>query len=188
MTDLRYPIGPFKIDELESATSEDVRRKRISALAETPALLERAIAGLSEVQLDSTYRPGGWTVRQVIHHMADSHLQAYVVFKRTLTEDQPLLRMYDCTAWGEFLDSKTAPAGVSLALLRALHLRWDGLLNSMKAQDFTRVFERPEWGGLISLDNLLQMLEWHQRHHLAHIASARKRVRCPAGGHTAESE
>lgn len=166
---LQYPIGRFAVEEFESKTSKAIRMRRIESLAQTPTLFQRAVSGLTQEQLDTQYRPGGWSIRQVVHHMADSHVQAYAVFKTTLTSDKPLLRMYDSTAWGEFLDARTTPVDVSLSLLAAVHARWDVLLRSMEANDFSRSFDRPEWGGLITLDNLLQMLVWHQRHHLAHI-------------------
>jgi hypothetical protein len=172
---LQYPIGRFTLDELEGETSVATRQGRIESLAQTPTLVEKAVSGLSEKQLDTPYRPGGWSIRQLVHHLADSHLQAYSVFKTTLTSDKPLLRMYDSTAWGEFQDARESPVDVSLSLLAAVHTRWDVLLRSMNADDFSRSFERPEWGGLITLDNLLQMLDWHERHHLAHINSVRER-------------
>jgi hypothetical protein len=108
--------------------------------------------------------------------MADSHLQAYVIFKFASTEERPVIHMHDCAAWGEFEDAKTEPVEVSIELLRAPHVRWNRLLQSMLAAEVSRSFERPEWGGLITLDNLLQMLVWHQRHHLAHISSLRERM------------
>jgi len=175
-TALKYPIGRFTVADLAKDVCSATRQRWIEELAETAAVFERAVAGLTDVQLDTPYRPGGWTVRQVVHHMADSHLQAYVVFKMALTCDRPLMRMYDTAAWGEFADARTNPVVDSLSLLAAVHARWDVLLRSMSVEDFSRSFDRPEWGGLITLDNLLQMADWHHRHHLAHIVSLKERL------------
>lgn len=173
---LKYPIGRFTVDDLDEEIDAATRHRWIRALAETSTVFENAVADLTDLQLDTPYRPGGWTVRQVVHHMADSHLQAYVVFKMTLTTDKPLLHLYDCAAWGEFIDARTNPVGDSLSLLSAVHARWDALLRSMKVGEFSRSFDRPEWGGLITLDNLLQMADWHHRHHLAHITTLKERL------------
>ncbi|UCE20425.1 MAG: putative metal-dependent hydrolase [Gemmatimonadota bacterium] len=172
-TALKYPIGRFTVEHLEKQTDPATRQLRIESLAKTPSLFECAVAGLTEEQQNVPYRPGGWSIRQVVHHMADSHLQAYAVFKMTLTTDKPLLRMYDCAAWGEFVDARTGPVAASLSLLSGVHARWDLLLHSMDVEGFSRSFERPEWGGLITLDNFLQMLDWHHRHHLAQVTNVR---------------
>jgi hypothetical protein len=172
MTDLRYPIGPFR---MEGEPNEAWRRERIVQIGETPARLRAAIAGLSPEQMDTPYRPGGWTVRQVVHHVPDSHLNAYVRLKLGLTEDEPMIRLYKEERWAELVDSRETPVEVSLTLLEAVHYRMDLLLRSMGAQDFARTFRHPEHGAL-PLDWLLAMYAWHGRHHAAHITSLRERM------------
>ncbi len=170
--DLRYPIGPFR---WEGAITEDQRRRLIGEIEETPARLRAAVAGLSQEQLDTRYRPGGWTVRQVAHHLPDSHLNAYTRFKLALTEEEPIIKPYDQERWAELGDSRTAPVEVSLALLESLHRRWALLLKSLTAADFARTFRHPELG-IVTLDKNLCLYAWHGRHHVAHITSLRERM------------
>jgi hypothetical protein len=171
MTDLRYPVGPFTFDRAGAA---DRRGACIAQIAEAPSLFHSALGGLSDVQLDTPYRPGGWTVRQVAHHVPDSHMNAYCRFKLALTESNPTIKPYDEGAWANLADtSRTAPQ-VSVALLEALHVRWVNLLESMTSGDFERPLQHPERGA-ISLDWMLQLYSWHGRHHAAHITSLRSR-------------
>ncbi|HYI07758.1 MAG TPA: putative metal-dependent hydrolase [Thermoanaerobaculia bacterium] len=172
MNDLRYPVGPFqRRDEL----NPDERRAMIDTIAAAPARMREAVAGLSEEQLDTPYRDGGWTVRQVVHHVPDSHLNAYCRLKLALTESEPTIRPYDESLWAELADSRNTPTEVSLTLLESLHARWVGLLRSMTNEDFRRTFRHPEHQGTPTLDWLLAMYAWHSRHHVAHITSLRER-------------
>ena len=171
-TDLRYPVGKFDFD---APITEADYPMLIAAIAETPGALRRAVAGLSPDQLATRYRPGGWTVKQVVHHLPDSHLNAYTRFKLALTEDEPTIKPYDEAAWAELADSRKVPIEVSLDLLDALHLRWVALLRSMDPADFNRTFRHPEHGRVLTLKQLLGLYAWHGRHHVAHINSLKKR-------------
>lgn len=173
MNDLRYPIGRFVVD---SAVTDDKRRGWIRQIADAPAALRRGVSGLTDRQFDTPYRPGGWTVRQVVHHVPDSHLNAYCRFKFALTEDNPTIKAYDEALWANVADTARTPPEVSLSLLDALHHRWVILLESMTPQDFARPLYHPEHGG-ITLDWMLQLYAWHGRHHAAHITELRKRER-----------
>lgn len=173
MSDLRYPVGPFqRKDELKP----DERRAMIDIIAAAPARMREAVAGLSEERLDTPYRDGGWTVRQVVHHVPDSHLNAYCRLKLALTESEPTIRPYDEALWAELDDSRSTPLEVSLTLLESLHARWVGLLRSMKDEDFRRTFRHPDHQGTPTLDWLVAMYAWHSRHHVAHITSLRERM------------
>jgi uncharacterized damage-inducible protein DinB len=171
MTDLRYPIGKFSLDP---QVTSDTRRAFIRQIAEAPGALRAALSGLTDRQLDTPYRPEGWTVRQVAHHVPDSHLNAYVRFKLGLTEDTPTIKPYEEAEWAGLADTARTPVDVSLALLDALHRRWIVLLESMSGADFARQVQHPE-SGPMSLDRLLQLYAWHGRHHVAHITDLRKR-------------
>ena len=168
--DLRYPIGRFSA---RSEVAPEERAAFIGQIAAAPAALRAAVTGLSDAQLDTPYRPGGWTVRQVVHHVPDSHLNAYTRFRLALTENDPLIRTYEQGAWAELPDSRL-PIDVSLRLLDALHGRWVVLLRSMSDTDFERPLRHPE-SGPMTLDMLLQLYAWHGRHHAAHITSLRAR-------------
>lgn len=168
--DLRFPVGKFH--RLENIT-ENQRRDFINAIAETPAKLRAAVAGLNDQQLDTPYRPDGWTVRQVVHHLADSHLNSFTRFKLALTEQEPTIKPYDEKLWAELPDSKT-PIELSLPLLDGLHKRWSILLNSLSPADWQRTFRHPERGTMTLIDNL-QLYAWHGRHHAAHITALRER-------------
>jgi hypothetical protein len=172
MSDLSYPIGRYQRPE---ALTPDQRRAAIEAIAETPRLFRQAVSGLSEAQLDTPYRPGGWTVRQVIHHLPDSHLNAYTRFKLALTEELPTIKPYDEGAWANLEDSRSTPVETSLTLLDALHDRWVRLLGAMKPSDFDRKVVHPEHGIEFSGDQLLAMYEWHGKHHTAHVTRLRER-------------
>jgi uncharacterized damage-inducible protein DinB len=171
--DLKYPIGKF---QGQDNLTEEQRRTMIDQIAETPAKLRAAVAGFTEAQFDTPYREGGWTVRQVVHHLADSHLNAFVRFKLTLTEDRPAVKTYEQQLWAELADARTAPVEPSLAMLEGLHQRWVILLRQMSAADFARQFQHPEHG-LMKLERVLAMYAWHGRHHVAHITSLGERMR-----------
>jgi uncharacterized damage-inducible protein DinB len=172
MTDdtLRFPIGRFQRPDgpLDPAT----RARHIETIASTPARLAEAVRGLTEAELDTPYRPGGWTARQVVHHMADSHMNAYVRVKLALTESAPLIKTYDEDAWAKLPDSKDTPAEVSLSLLTALHDRWVRTLRAMKPEDFQKACTHPEHGP-ITVDFLLALYAWHGPHHIGHVKSVR---------------
>ena len=167
--DPRYPVGKFQ--RPKEITAQD-RQRFITEIADAPANLRAAVSGLTEEQLDTPYRDGGWTVRQVVHHLPDSHANAYIRFKLALTESEPTIKPYDEKLWAELMDSK-APIYASLQLLESLHCRWVAVLNSMKPEDFARTFRHPEYG-VVSLDRNLAMYAWHSRHHVAHIMELRK--------------
>jgi hypothetical protein len=171
MTDLRYPIGRHN---LVAGLAPKEREGCIEQIAAMPSLLRRAVTGLGETQLDTPYRDGGWTVRQVVHHLPDSHMNAYVRFKLGLTEDRPAIKTYQEDRWAETEEARTAPIEVSLTLLEALHRRWVLQLRAMSATDFARVITHPEWGAP-TLDGMLALYAWHGRHHTAHITSLRER-------------
>jgi len=170
--DLRYPVGKFDWD---APISESDYPKLIAAIAETPSALRSAVAGLSRHQLETHYRAGGWTVKQVVHHVPDSHLNAYSRFKLALTEDEPTIKPYNEAAWAELADSAQVPIDVSLNLLDALHVRWVSLLRSMAPVDFRRTLRHPEQGRVLTLAQMLGLYAWHGRHHVSHITALRKR-------------
>ncbi len=169
--DLRYPVGQL---QAEGPLSEERRLELIEQIAETPERLRAAVHGLNHQQLDTPYRPGGWTVRQVLHHVPDSHLNAYVRFKLALTEDTPTIKPYAEALWAALPDTGRTVPEVSLTLLTALHQRWVILLRAMDAADFARTLQHPE-KGLLTLDQMLGLYAWHGRHHVAHITSLRER-------------
>ena len=171
LDDLRYPIGRL---DLPVTSPPDIRKEHIHTLSELPELLWSAVAGLNETQLSTPYREGGWTVRQVVHHIADSHAQAYIRFKTALTEDWPTVKVYDEAAWAKLPDSRL-PVGGSLALIEALHGRWVALLEQLSEEDFHKGFNHPE-RGRVDLAKVLAMYAWHSRHHTAHITGLRKRM------------
>jgi uncharacterized damage-inducible protein DinB len=169
--DLRYPVGHYR------PPADIGERERFAWIAEVevlPDTLRTAVDGLSEDQLDTPYRPGGWTVRQVVHHLPDSHLNSYTRFRLALTEQNPLIKPYAEAAWAELPDAKAAPIEPSLSLLDGLHRRWAMLLRALSDADFRRTFQHPE-RGQIALDWTLGLYAWHSRHHVAQILSLRKR-------------
>jgi len=169
--DLRYPIG--RADRRPSLTPAE-RRSAIDALAAAPEALRVAVHGLNDEQLDTEYRPGGWTVRQLVHHVADSHLNAYIRLKLGLTEDNPTIKPYDEAAWAKLEDARSTPIETSLSLLDHLHDRWIRVLRAMSPSDFARTLHHPE-SGTLTLDQMLALYEWHGRHHTAHVTSLRER-------------
>jgi len=172
MTDPRYPVGRFHYDGPPNA---DQKQSFIDEIAQTPAKLRAAVKGLSDVQFDTPYRDGGWTVKQVVHHVPDSHMNSYVRFKLALTEDEPTIKPYAEDRWAELGDTKATPAEVSLTLLDSLHDRWVRLLRSLTPGEWKRTFRHPELGPM-TLEKTLALYAWHGRHHVAHITELRKRM------------
>jgi len=170
--DLRYPIGKF---QFPATVGNDDRLLFIEQIAETPANLRAALEGLTDEQLNTPYRNGGWTVRQVVHHVPDSHMNSYIRFRWALTEDDPPVKGYDEARWAELPDARTGPVEMSLTLLDALHVRWTALLRSLSEQDLERTFRHSELGSL-RLDKVLSLYAWHGRHHVAHITALRHRM------------
>jgi hypothetical protein len=172
MTDPRYPIGKF---HFEGPLREQQKKTYVDEIARTPANLRAAVKGLSDSQLDTPYREGGWTVRQVVHHLPDSHLNSYVRCKLALTENEPTIKPYAEDRWAELADNKSTPIEVSLTMLDALHDRWVRLLQSLGPEDWKRTFRHPELG-VMTLEKNLGTYAWHGRHHVAHITELRKRM------------
>jgi hypothetical protein len=173
MPDPRYPRGKF---EWKGPFTDDERRWAIEVIAHTPSEMRAAVAGLDERQLDTPYRDGGWTVRQVVHHVPDSHFNAYARMKLALTEKNPTIKPYDQTAWAELADSR-APVEGSLAMLEGLHVRWVQLMRSLASSDFARTFVHPEYPDAPrSLDWLIALYSWHGPHHAAQITALRERM------------
>ncbi len=168
--DPRYPIGKFA---MPTDVTQAKRQAAIEEIASTPAKLRAAVKGLSEAQLDTPYREGGWTVRQVVHHVPDSHVNAFVRLKLALTEDKPTIKPYNESKWAELADSKSAPIEDSQLLLDSVHARWDRVWRSMNAEEFARPVIHPEHGER-TVDWLLFLYEWHGKHHAAHITELRK--------------
>jgi len=170
--DLSYPIGKFSYS---GESTPEQRSQSIAKIASTPPRLRAAVKGLSPVQLDTPYRPGGWTVRQVLHHVPESHMNAYIRFKLALTEDVPTIKPYMEDRWAQLRDIPHTPIETCLALLDHLHLRWVTLLKTLEPSDFARAFRHPELG-VQSLDRSLAMYAWHGAHHIAHITALRERM------------
>lgn len=171
--DLRYPVGPFTFVAGASPGMRDEWREEIRQL---PGALARAVAGLDDGRLDTPYRPDGWTVRQLVHHVADSHLNAYVRLRLALTETGPTIRPYDERRWAELPDARALPPGPSLRLLEALHERWSALLDRLEPADWSRTLVHPERPGEpLTVEWLVAHYAWHSRHHLAHVTSLRSR-------------
>jgi hypothetical protein len=169
--DPRYPVGRYQAPDVITAAERSPWIRQIETL---PSSLKEAVAGLSDTQLNTPYRAGGWTVRQVVHHLPDSHLNSYTRFRLALTEDSPAIKPYDEAAWAELPDAKSGPIAPSLALLDGLHMRWAALLHSLDDADYARTFKHPELGE-IRLDWTLGLYAWHCRHHLSHILNLRRR-------------
>ena len=169
---LRFPVGRFTWDG--SRTDAD-RETRIRSIAEAPARLRAAIQGLTAEQLETPYREGGWSLRQVAHHLPESHMNAYIRFKLTLTEDAPTIKPYDEARWAETGDVRATPVETSLRILEPLHERWVNVLRSLRGADWDRTYVHPQYGKVFSLDHALALYDWHGRHHTAHITSLRQR-------------
>jgi len=171
LDDLRYPIGHFRAPDSSSAADRAVQ---IESLRRLPERLRAAVNGLDDRRLDTPYREGGWTVRQLVHHIADSHANSYVRFKLALTEDWPTIKPYDEAAWAELPDCRTLPVEPSLQWIEAMHARWVAMLESMTDGDFEKGFHHPE-SGRQRLATSLALYDWHSRHHTAHILNLRAR-------------
>ncbi|MFC3416496.1 YfiT family bacillithiol transferase [Algoriphagus hitonicola] len=168
MTDiefLKYPIGKFK---LPSPPTEDTLKEAIESIHSLPNLLEQAVISLDDSKLDTPYRPGGWTVRQVVHHLADSHMNAYIRFKLALTEENPTIKPYDESAWAALPDSQLSILP-SLEIVKCTHFKWSFLMENMSKQDFNRTYFHPENNNSPKLSEVTHMYSWHGTHHLAHI-------------------
>lgn len=170
--DLRYPVGKFHFPDSVSA---EERAGFIDQIAEAPARMRAAVAGLDDAQLDTPYRPGGWTVRQVVHHVPDSHMNSYVRFRLALTEDDPVIKPYEEARWAQLSDARAMPIEPSLALLESLHARWVPLLRSMSEAEWKRSFRHPELGP-VRLEQNAALYAWHGRHHVGHITALRERM------------
>lgn len=170
--DVRYPIGKFSFDK-ETATNN--RNTAIQAIEELPVRLRQTIAGVNEEHLQTPYRDGGWTVHQLIHHIADSHMNAFIRFKLALTEDKPTIKTYDEALWAETTDVTNVPVDISLKLIDAVHERWFILLTSMSDEAFARELNHPEHGS-INLEYMTALYAWHSQHHTAHVANLREKM------------
>jgi DinB superfamily len=170
--DLSYPIGKFRWSQ---TITPEMRPSLIADIAAAPELLREAVHGLKDDQLDMPYRPGGWTVRQVVHHVADSHMHSNIRMRFALTSNEPTIMPYDESVWAQFPDARNAPVETSLQLLENLHHRWVTLLKSLSDADFARTFRHPELG-LVRLDTNTALYAWHGRHHTAHITRLRDRM------------
>ena len=170
MSDLRYPLGAF---DMRMRVVPEMREPAMAAIADLPARLGAAVRGLSEGQVDTPYRPGGWTVRQLVHHIGDSHANAYIRTKLALTELEPVIKPYNQEAWALLPDSRL-PIEESLPLIEAIHAHWTALWRSLAPDQFGRTFNHPE-NGIMTLDTQLQLYAWHSRHHVAHITALRQR-------------
>jgi uncharacterized damage-inducible protein DinB len=168
--DPRYPIGKYQVPTEVTPT---MRAEAIREIGATPQQIRAAVNGLNDAQLDTPYREGGWTVRQVVHHLPDSHMNAYVRWRLALTENEPTIKPYEESAWAKLEDAAHAPVEVSLRLLDALHERWVRLLQSVKEKEFARTFRHPEHG-VRTLDWMLFLYVWHGKHHTAHVTELRK--------------
>jgi uncharacterized damage-inducible protein DinB len=172
MTDPRYPIGKFSF---AGPLTPEQKKQFLNDIEQTPARLRAAVAGLSDPQLDTPYRDGGWTVRQLAHHVPDSHMNSYIRFKLALTEDDPTIKPYMEDRWAELSESRQAPIEVSLALLDSLHQRWMLVLRSLTEADWKRTFRHPKLGPM-TLEKNLALYAWHGRHHVAHVMNLREKM------------
>jgi len=172
MEDPRYPIGKYEPRPYDELLLKDW----LQDIHDLPQLLEYAITNLDEAQLETPYRDGGWTVKQLVHHVADSHMNAYTRFKLGLTEEKPMVKAYDEKAWAEMVDTKTIPINVSITLLFALHKRWHSILTGISGDEWNRLVIHSEHKREMSLWFLLGMYAWHSRHHVAHIVKLRERM------------
>lgn len=168
---LKYPIGKFTKPDLITA---EIVSSWIDEIEMLPRLLRRAVNRLSDVELDTSYRPQGWTIRQVVHHLPDSHMNSYIRFRWALTEDTPTIKIYHEEKWAELADAKSGKIGISLILLEAIHIRWTMLLHTLSPDQLSRCFVHPENGKKIRLDENIGLYAWHGKHHLAHITNCVK--------------
>ncbi len=172
MEDAIYPIGKY----IEQPFSDELLKEWLLDIQYLPQHIENALINLDEHQIDTTYREGGWTIRQVVHHVADSHMNAYIRFKLGLSEENPSIKPYDQDAWAEMPDTKNLPVNISVTLLFALHRRWTELLNNMHPNEWERTLFHPEYKKTMTLWYVLGLYSWHSRHHVAQITALRKRM------------
>lgn len=172
MEELKYPIGHY---QKPNVFTKEILSEAISAIEQFPKKIKQEVEGLTDEQLDTPYRPDGWTVRQVVHHCADSHINAFIRIKVALTENTPTIKPYAEALWAELADGKTLPVQPSLSIIENVHLRWVTVLKNMKAEEFDRIFSHPEKGKELSLHESTGMYAWHCKHHLAHITGLKKR-------------
>ena len=170
--EIRYPIGKVKLPEV--ITEQDIKTW-ISVLEETPEKLKYLVRNLNEKQLDTPYREGGWTIRQVLHHLVDSHMNSYIRFKWTLTEEEPVIKAYFEDRWADLPDTKDAPVDLALQALEALHAKWTYLLQGLSSDQLKRCFIHPESNSKVSLEQNIGIYAWHSEHHIAHIEQLMKR-------------
>jgi len=173
MEDLRYPIGKY----MAQPFSDTQLQEWLIDISFLPKHLENAILNLDESQLNTPYRPEGWTVKQLVHHVADSHMNAYIRFKLGLTEDNPAIKPYDEGAWANLIDTQNLPVNISLTLLHALHTRWVAVLKGIASEDWNRTVFHPEHKKEMTLWYLLGMYAWHSKHHVAHVTALRERMK-----------
>jgi uncharacterized damage-inducible protein DinB len=173
LENLQYPIGRYKPHEI----SDEIKENYLQDIANTPLAVREAIAGLSDSQLDTPYRLGGWTIRQVIHHLPDSHMNAYIRCKWAFTEEEPLIKAYFEERWAETAEAQTAEPELSLLLLEALHKRWVRFLRSLSNEQMEKAFQHPQSGKTVSIRQMLGLYAWHGKHHVAHITSLRERMK-----------
>lgn len=173
LEELKYPIGKFQFPESFSKTEIE---NDIHIICHFPQVLRETVQLLSDEQLNTPYRPDGWTIRQVVHHLADSHMNSYIRFKWTITEEEPTIKAYDEKAWAELNDAKYDAIEPSLLLLSALHLKWSNLLNNLSEEDMQKAFIHPENGRKIHIYQNISLYAWHCNHHLAHIANLSERL------------
>lgn len=168
MEDLRYPVGRYQRPDTLNAAQ---RQAAIESIAAAPRAMRDAVRGLDDAQLDTPYRPEGWTVRQVVHHVPDSHMNAYIRMKLAATENFPTVRTYEEKDWAELPEAKAGSIAMSLDLLDALHRRWTAFLRALKDTELQRAFQHAEWGR-VTIEEAMTLYSWHSRHHTAHIAQA----------------
>jgi uncharacterized damage-inducible protein DinB len=171
MEELKYPIGKY----IPLEYSDAQLREWINEIKQLPSILEEAVLNLDESQLETPYRPEGWTLKQLVHHVADSHMNAYMRFKLGLTEENPTIKPYDEAAWAELSDTKNLPINISLTILHAVHIRWTEVLKNISQEEWNRTVFHPEHQRTMTLWNLLGMYAWHGKHHVAHVTQLRKR-------------
>lgn len=172
MEDLKYPIGKY----IEQPFSDIQLKEWLLDIQSLPQQIEYAIINLDAHQLDTPYREAGWTIKQVVHHVADSHMNAYIRFKLGLTEETPVIKPYDQAAWAEMSDTKNLPVNISITILHAVHARWQEVLKNIKTEEWKRKIFHPEHKKELTLWFMLGLYAWHSRHHVAHITSLRKRM------------
>lgn len=172
MEDLRFPIGKY----IEQPYSDEQLQEWLLDIQYLPQHLENAILNLDEHQLETPYRPGGWTVKQLVHHVADSHMNSYIRFKLGLSEDNPTIKPYNQDAWANMPDANNLPTNISITLLFSLHKRWSKLLSSFSADQWNRTVYHPEYKKQMTLWYMLGLYAWHSKHHVAHINQLRNRM------------